>query len=155
MRYLALDQALQVTGWAVFEDEELIAHGSFSISPKKDMGERLVSIYDELSVLHEDYDFETVFFEDIQNQRSTLTYCRLAYVQAAILMWCSKEGMESHIMPPSHWRKIIGGNFGMRREEQKDYAKSMVATLYNISVESDEADAILIGRAGYLEYLKE
>ena len=156
MRYLALDQALQVSGWAVFDDENLVAHGSFSISPKKDMSERLGLIYDEITSLHEDYGFETIFFEDIQNQQSNLTYSRLAYVQAVIMLWCEFEGNTPYyILAPSHWRSIIGGKFGNRREEQKVFAIQKVKELYGIDVSSDEADAILIGVAGYREWSDE
>lgn len=155
MRYLALDQALQVSGWAVFDDEELIAHGSFSISTKDDMSTRLGAIYDEISVLYEDYGFSTIFFEDIQNQQSNLTYSRLAYVQAVILLWCEMNGsIPYRILAPSHWRSILGGGFGNRREEQKNHAIRLVKEFYGENVSSDEADAILIGRAGFIEWRK-
>ena len=153
MRYLALDQALQTSGWAIFKDEELIAHGSFSISTKKDMGERLALIYDEIAYLYGEYEFEAIFFEDIQNQQSNLTYSRLAYVQAVIMLWCEFEGnMPYRILAPSHWRSVLGGGFGNRREEQKNHAIALVKELYGESVGSDEADAILIGRARYIEW---
>lgn len=156
MRYLALDQALQTSGWAVFDDEELIAHGSFSISGKKEMGERLGLIYDEITSLNEDYGFSAIFFEDIQNQQSNLTYSRLAYVQAVIMLWCEMEGnMPYRILAPSHWRHVLGGGFGNRREEQKIHAMKMVKELYGIKVESDEADAILIGCAAYKDWQSE
>lgn len=153
MRYLALDQALQTSGWAVFENEELLAHGSFSVSTKKEMGERLGIIYDEITALHEEYGFDTIFFEDIQNQQSNLTYSRLAYVQAVVMLWCEMEGNTPYyILAPSHWRSVLGGGFGNRREEQKNHAMALVKELYGESVGSDEADAILIGRAGYMEW---
>lgn len=153
MRYLGLDQALQTSGWAVFEDDKLIAQDSFTTSSKNTIGNRLWQLFEHLTSLYEEYNFQMVFFEDIQNQQSIATYCKLAYVQAIVLLWCTCNNVEYNLLAPSHWRKIIGGNFGNRREAQKAYAIQKVKELYGITVGSDAADAILIGKAGYDEFI--
>ena len=41
MKLLALDQASRISGWAIFEDNELIKSGTFTLK-SDDVGERLV-----------------------------------------------------------------------------------------------------------------
>lgn len=153
MKFLALDQALNVSGWAVFEDNTLIAADTFTISKTAPMDKRLLDMYKNLTDLYYKYEFEKVYFEDIQLQAgNALTYKHLAYAQAAVILWCGHMDMSYEIFAPSHWRKILGGNFGRKRAEQKRHAIDLVEKWYNIDVPSDIADAICIGRAAIQEH---
>lgn len=95
--------------------------------------------------------FDYVAFEDIQNQANNETYKKLAYCQSAIYLWCYFNDIHCSTLGPSHWRSVLGGNFGRKREEQKKAAIEYVRRACNKEVSSDEADAICIG----LAYLKE
>lgn len=155
MKFLALDQALGTSGWAVFDDKTLIAADTFSVSKTAPMDRRLLEIYKNLTDLYHEYEFEKIYFEDIQLQAgNALTYKHLAYAQAAIILWCGHMNMDWSISAPSHWRKVLGGGFGRKRAEQKRYAIDLVEKWYNIEVSSDMADAICIGRAAIQENRK-
>lgn len=157
MIYLSLDQALQTTGWAIFKDTKLLHHGKFTTPANKPIDERLGWIWGTLN----DFKFKTtedidyVFFEGIQNQGNAETFKKLAYCQAAILLWCYWSGLKYTILPPSHWRSILKSNydikFGRSRTEQKKKAQELVKQIYNIDVNEDEADAICLGLAGIQE----
>lgn len=152
MKFLALDQALGTSGWAVFDNKTLIAADTFSVSKTAPMDRRLLEIYKNLTDLYHEYEFEKIYFEDIQLQAgNALTYKHLAYAQAAIILWCGHMNMDWSISAPSHWRKVLGGGFGRKRAEQKRYAIQLVQKWYNIEVSSDIADAICIGRAAIQE----
>ena len=152
MKFLALDQALGTSGWAVFDDKTLIAADTFSVSKTAPMDRRLLEIYKNLTDLYHEYEFEKIYFEDIQLQAgNALTYKHLAYAQAAIILWCGHMNMDWSMSAPSHWRKVLGGGFGRKRAEQKRYAIQLVQKWYNIEVLSDIADAICIGRAAIQE----
>ena len=152
MRFLALDQALGISGWAIFDDKKLIAANTFSISKTAPMDRRLLEIYKNLTDLYHEYEFEKIYFEDIQLQAgNALTYKHLAYAQAAIILWCGHMNMDWSMSAPSHWRKVLGGGFGRKRAEQKRYAIQLVQKWYNIEVSSDIADAICIGQAAIRE----
>lgn len=149
---LALDQALQTSGYAVFKDKKLVVADTFSISKTAGMNRRLMDMQKELTDLYHDYEFSKVVFEDIQLQAgNALTYKHLAYAQAAVILWCGNMDIDYEIFAPSHWRKILGGNFGRKRAEQKRHAIELVEQWYGVEVSSDVADAVCIGRA----YLKE
>jgi Holliday junction resolvasome RuvABC endonuclease subunit len=155
MRYLSLDQALKVSGWAIFDNTKLIAHGTFTIPSNKPIEQRLNMMMKNLCELENEYDFDMIFFEDIQNQNNNETFKKLAYTQAAILIWCYSVEKPYDILSPSHWRKIIkdkcGKSFGRARTEQKQNAIDFVKEHYNEDVDSDTADAICIGYAAISE----
>ena len=158
MIYLALDQALQTTGWAIFNDGQLVNHGYFSIPANKPIEQRLLMIMKKLSELENEFEFENLFFEDIQSQQNKETYKKLAYVQAAILIWCYNTNHKFTILPPSHWRSILKDkykiNFGRARVEQKKAAQELVRQQFQIEATEDECDAICIGLAGLIENQK-
>ena len=149
---LALDQALQTSGYAIFKDKKLVIADTFTISKTAGMDRRLMDMQKHLTQLYHDYEFSKVIFEDIQLQAgNALTYKHLAYAQAAIILWCGNVDIDYEIFAPSHWRKILGGSFGRKRAEQKRHAIELVEGWYGVKVSSDVADAVCIGRA----YLKE
>lgn len=156
MKRLALDQALQVTGWAFFIDNKLKDFGKFTIPANKPIEQRLGQYFwTELNNLYNKYDFEELFIEDIQYQNNAETYKKLAYVQSCILLWAYFNQIKITILSPSHWRNIIKENynikFGRIRQEQKEKAVEFVNNKYNVEATSDEADAICIGCAGVIE----
>ena len=151
-KIISLDQSLSCTGWAVFDDKILIAADTFSVSKTAPMDRRLLEIYKNLTDLYHEYEFEKVYFEDIQLQAgNALTYKHLAYAQAAIILWCGNMNIDYEILAPSHWRKVLGGNFGRKRADQKRHAIELVEKWTGLTVSSDVADAICIGKAGIQE----
>ena len=155
MIYLSLDQAMRTTGWAIFEDDELKKYGSFTIPSHHSIEQRLNEFMRELNNLYREYEFDELFFEDIQNQNNNETYKKLAYVQATIIIWCYNNNIKFSILSPSHWRSVLkercGISFGRKREEQKQKAIEFVQQFFARMVSSDEADAICLGYAGICE----
>ena len=156
---IGLDNALNTTGWSIFKDEELIAHSTFSIPAYKSIEVRLGEIWNKLNDLYREYQFEYVYFEDIQQQRGNVqTFKKLAYVQAAILLWCYFNEIKYTIFAPSHWRSTLkstyGLGFGNARAEQKKKAQELVKQIFKIDVTEDEADAICIGLGGIQERIE-
>ena len=107
MIYLSLDQAARVTGWAVFDNKTLKEYGTFSIKSSLPMEQRLAQFWQELNELKNKFEPNYIFFEDIQNQHNNETYKKLAYIQAAIILWCYFNDIKFSVLAPSHWRKII------------------------------------------------
>jgi len=155
MIYLSLDQAMRTTGWAIFEDDELKKYGSFTIPSHHLIEQRLNEFMRELNNLYREYEFDELFFEDIQNQNNNETYKKLAYVQATIIIWCYNNNIKFSVLSPSHWRSVLkercGISFGRKREEQKQKAIEFVQQFFARMVSSDEADAICLGYAGICE----
>lgn len=155
MIYLSLDQSLNTTGYALFDDKTLIAYGKFNIPAAKPIEQRLNLFIKEVMKLEEEYHFKDIFFEDIQYQNNAETYKKLAFVQAALIIWCYNTSHKFTILAPSHWRSILKNNykinFGRSRQEQKQKARELVRQTYQMEVSEDEADAICLGIAALKE----
>lgn len=152
MIVISLDQAMKTTGWCVFENKKIVDCGTFKVIEKADIGQRLVEFMSKISDLYNKYHFDHLVFEDIQQQHGDVsTYKKLAYVQSAIYIWCYEHNINCTVYAPSSWRKITGGNYGKKRDEQKKVAIDNVLKWYNIEVDSDTADAICIGKAFFEE----
>ena len=156
MKYLALDQATRVTGWAIYdEDKNLKASGKFSIAANKDMGKRLAEFINEINVLWNTFNFDKIFYEGIQYQNNAETYKKLAYIQAILLYFAQTYNIPVKEMTPSHWRSILkdkhNWKFGRARAEQKKKAQEFVEKHSNIVESEDVCDAICLGLAALYE----
>ena len=149
---IALDQSTQLTGYAIFQDKDLIAHGVFS--PSGDYEHRIVKLrqwlLDKLEPLKPNVE---VYFEDIQLQDlgggsiGITTFKKLAHVQGALIVTCIEEDIPYTIVPAATWRKTCGVK-GRVRSEYKPAAQAHVLEKYGIQATEDEADAICIGEYG-------
>lgn len=153
---LSLDQALKTSGWAIFENNKLLKYGTFTIAANKPIEQRLQEIISKLNDLIVGYSIKEVVFEDIQKQANLETYKKLAFVQAAIMIWCYNNNLKFTISAPSHWRSVLksahnGFGFGHARTEQKNKAIEFCKTYLDVDVLSDEADAICLGKAALIE----
>lgn len=153
---LALDQSIRITGYGVFQGNELIKHGHWSIPSNLPLGTRLKHFLINLNTLSSLFQIDKVAFEDIQLQRGNVeTYKKLCYTQAMIIFWCEKYNIPYVILSPSHWRSIIKQkykqSFGRSRQEQKQAALNFIQEYYHLEVTEDEADAICIGLAAIQE----
>ena len=149
---IALDQSTQLTGYAIFQDKDLIAHGVFS--PSGDYEHRIVKLrqwlLDKLEPLKPNVE---VYFEDIQLQDlgggsiGVTTFKKLAHVQGALIITCIEEDIPYTIVSAATWRKTCGIK-GRVRSEYKPAAQAHVLEKYGIQATEDEADAICIGEHG-------
>ena len=64
MRLLALDQASRTSGYAVFDDDELITYGTFTYEDE-DIGIRLHKIREKVRGLIDTHSIDYVVLEDI------------------------------------------------------------------------------------------
>lgn len=156
---LALDQATTTTGFAVFKNGELIAHGSKTFNDH-DYIKRIESLREwvESLIVSVDRDIEVVI-EDIQLQSfsnksamtegtGVTTYKKLAHVQGALLTLFEEYDINYYIALASQWRKTCGiaEGRGRTRQQVKAAAQAYVKKQFNIDATEDEADAICIGK---------
>lgn len=152
MRLLALDQASRTTGWAIFDDEELIDSGTFTLK-SDDIGERLVDYKKHVEKLICDNDIEEVAFEDIQMQNqinNVQTFKVLAEIFGVTQEYLVEQGHSYHVVSSNTWKSQLNIK-GRQRAEQKKNAQVYVLEHYNKKVSQDESDAICIGSCVILQ----
>lgn len=154
-RVIGLDQASNITGWSIYEDNKLISYGIFETT-KKDYISRINEIKMWLASMIQKWTPDFVEIEDIQLQtfqvngkttEAVSTYKKLAILYGVIMEFMYEQGIPCESIGPSAWRKFNGVK-GRSRADQKASAQQIVKNLYDISVSNDVADAILIGTYG-------
>lgn len=154
---LALDQALNTTGFSLFSQEgELVEYGQYTTNRKLGVAEKLQELYSFLNELIEEKGVSEIAFEEIQLQGQTpsgdsipnnvQTFKKLSYVQAVIMITCNarEEQIPFSIVPPSSWRSGLG-IAGKTRDVQKRNAQKYVKDNFNIEASEDVCDSICIG----------
>ena len=149
---LALDQATQTTGWALFQDGKLADQGIFS--PPGSLEERLTKIRKWLLEFLDKYPNEIeVAIEEIQLQNipgqprdmGVTTYKKLAYVQGILIELLTSKNIPYTIVSSSSWKSTCAVK-GKNSKEQKANAAAYVLQEFNISPIQDACDAICIGQ---------
>ena len=143
---LALDQASRTSGWSVFQNEQLIASGTFTYDDD-DFSLRLVKIRNKVIQLIQQYNINRVLLEDIQLQGQTnnvTTYKALAEVMGVLEELCCELKIPHELVHSQTWKSTLGIK-GRDRATQKRNAQEFVAATYGKKVSQDESDSICIG----------
>ena len=155
MRLLALDQASRTTGYAVFEDDQLVKSGTFTLR-SDDIGERLVDYRKHIEKLIIDNDVDEIAFEDIQMQsqvNNVQTFKVLAEIFGVTQEYLAEQEHSYHIVSSNTWKSKLNIK-GRTRTEQKKNAQAYVLEHFNKKVSQDESDAICIGASIVLDNKK-
>ena len=143
MKLLSFDQSSQTTGWAYFEEGELVKYGKFTFD-YPDMGVRLMQFRNKVKELIETYLPDEIAFEDIQLQENTKTFKVLAEVYGVLYELITELGIKNDAILASSWKSTLGIK-GRTRPEQKRNAQQYIQNAFGVKPTQDEADAICIG----------
>ena len=148
MRILALDQSSRVSGWALFDGNELIEYGKFDLSKEPDIGERLHQARYIVQDIINKLNVDKVILEDIymdgQRVNNVQTFKILAEVFGVLYELCIDMNIPVEAVLAGTWKSTLGIK-GKTRPEQKRAAQAWVAENYGIKAVQDIADAICIG----------
>lgn len=149
-RVLAFDQASQVSGWAVFDDEKLISYGKWT-STGIDSVSRIAQTKQWVASMIDKWKPNQVILEDIQLQKNekdddmVWTFKTLAHLQGVLINYFYEMRVNFDVVAVATWRNFSEIK-GKTRTDKKKNAQLKVKRFYDISITQDEADAILIGR---------
>lgn len=144
---LALDQASVTTGYAIFQNGQLVKYGKITLDDPN-VGTRLAVLRQTLIDMINEYNITCLAFEDIQLQASVgnnvKTFKVLANVFGVIWELCEELKLKYEIVSSNTWKSTLKIK-GKNRSEQKRAAQDYIKEEYEISCTQDEADAICIG----------
>lgn len=150
---IALDESTTCTGYAVFNDSELIKHGLFALK-SKDVLERVSYIMEEIEKLIKTYKPDNMVIEDVQITMNAATAKSLLGLQFMIEVYAHRNNISCKTYRTTKWRKILGlsNSRSLDRKAKKQETINYVKDKYGIDVlKDDESDAIAIGTAYLLE----
>nr|DAM99618.1 MAG TPA: RuvC [Caudoviricetes sp.] len=158
MIIISIDASTTSSGWAVFQDDNLIAHGC--IKPKaKDWRDRIMEESVFFMKLIQDYNPDAICAEAMPLKPGSHTLETLGAVHGMLLCLCAGYKIKPVFLLPSKWRKAVGlydgTRAGLKREVLKEKAIIMANEKFDLNLkwygpkskksEDDEAEAILIG----------
>lgn len=145
-RILGLDQATHISGYAVFNNKNLIEYGSFEATANNDI-ERSVQVKQWLISLIDQFQIDFVGLEGIQYQSAAgvTTFETLARLQGILAATCVEEKVPYKIIPTNTWRAHCGVK-GKSRPDRKRSMQLLVKEWFNLRPTEDECDAIGIGK---------
>lgn len=157
-RILALDQATHSTGWAIFENSQLLKYGTFESLKDDDEIARDAYVRQWLISVIENWGIDMCFIEGIQFQESSgsrlmgaTVFQALARLQGILMLTCFEAHVPYEVCPTNTWRHVCGIK-GKSRIDRKRSAQLLIKQEYDITVGEDEADAICIGRYGCAQH---
>ena len=150
-RILALDAATNITGYAIFDDGELVSFGTFKTNVDKNTEERIHQVKTWLQSMIRTCEPSFVGIEHIQLQvhgyaQNVETYRVLANLQGVLLDTLFEECIDHDLAYASEWRKYCNINTEKGRENKKKIAQEKIKQWYGQDCTQDEADAICIGK---------
>lgn len=153
MRILAFDQATLITGYSIIDKDVVEEYGVLKKSkknfPTTDIRCRAMAI--AMCELIGEKKPEVVAIEDVALQRNPKVLIQLSRIQGEILGYCDFKDIPVVILKPSEWRKLVGIKQGNKsRKLLKSEAEILVKEKFGIDATEDEADAICIGYALWL-----
>ena len=150
-RTLGLDQATKITGYSVFDNDELVYAGTFEVDPNYTHWERILEMKRWLLQMVNVWKPDMIGFEDIQLQQfnnkiiGVTTYKTLAQLQGVLITTCEEHNVAWELCAPATWRKHCSVK-GRTRTDKKASMQRQVKKWFDITVSDDVADAIGIGK---------
>mgnify|MGYP004657488929 CR=1 FL=1 len=157
-KIIALDASTSCTGYAVFEDEQLVAYGK--IKPKgDDWRDRIMDETLEIAALIREYHPRVIIAEDVPKKPGANTLQKLGAVHGMILSLCAGFRIKPMFILPTNWRHELGmfdgTRAGMKRDVMKEKAVHMANEQFGLDLQwisptsskndDDVAEAVLIG----------
>ena len=154
VRVLALDAATNITGYAIYDNQDLVSYGTYKVESGKDAEERINNVKKWLIAALKEWEPDYVGIENIQlqsfgansSQMQVKTFQTLANLQGVILDTVFEACIDHGLAYASEWRKYCNVGDGVGRENKKKQAQDKVKLWYNQNCTQDEADAICIGK---------
>jgi Holliday junction resolvasome RuvABC endonuclease subunit len=151
-RILALDDSTTMTGWAVFDNEELVGYSKIEMTQKLPI-DRITALKQWLLSMLIKWHPDLVAIEDIQQQDNIQIFKVLAQLQGVLLNALIENNYEFDIIHVATWRSFCGVK-GKTRSELKKQAQEKIKEWYDVTVTQDEADAICLGRCVVDQHIK-
>ena len=151
MKILSLDTSTKVSGYAVYDDNNLTYYSSIDKSSIKDSDLRMMAMVSGIFILMQQYKPDVVVIEEMVVPRNPQTQRMLTMILGAVYGQCLQARIHYCSLRPTQWRAAVKDTkekLPRKRDDLKVWSISKVNDLFNISgIDDNISDAILIGQA--------
>ena len=159
MTIIGFDLSTKSSGVSVYKDGKLIYYECVTAA-SSDLFARIQKIVDKIQSILDQFQPSYAALEDplpavVGNNMQT--YKALTYLQGYICMLLRKRKIKFDLLVSSSWRAKVGLKVGrgIKRQALKKQAIDKVKEMYNINVNDDVAESILIAYSKVLEKEKQ
>ena len=150
---LAIDSSTKKTAYAVFDNGEYKESKLIDLEKDKNMDSRFEAMSLSLINALNEYKRIIVYIEEAVVVRNAQTQRFLTRLQGVIYGYCILNQCEFNAIRPTEWRKLVSIDQGKKkREELKQESIKKVEEEFGLTVNDDEAEAILIGIAAIKKF---
>jgi len=155
-RFIAVDPSSTFTGWAVFQDEGLVAWGKID-ARKVEYSFRFQFIVNELIHIVQQYDFQEIAIEDVKfawhSKNRNRNIAGLQIVFRSIQEWAKSLDLPLTAYNPASWKNAVVGHV----HASKEITKANILLRFprvpdNLTEHEYDALAIGVYHAGNLKY---
>lgn len=141
---LSVDQGTKISGYAIFQDSQLIASGILKGDDKKDTWMRMHEMAQQISDLIDKYKPDTLVLEEPFAKVNLHVFEVLCELFGILGYVAYTKDIELATYSAAVWRAEIELK-GKQRAEQKAKAIELVKIIFGKECSEDESEAILIG----------
>ena len=144
-----IDGSTNMSGVSIMEDGNLKFYTLIDLHKEKDAMKRIRMMLLKICEVLEFHDVDAIYMEKAFNKSNTDTTMKLANLAGGVMLYCAQNNIEFNHPLPTEWRKKIGlqQGKGIKRETLKAEAIAAVKQEYNIDVNDDVAESILLARS--------
>ena len=146
-----IDGSTNMSGISIMEDGELTFYTLVDCHKEKDTMKRIRIMLVKICEVLDQYDIDSIHMEKAFTKTNIDTTMKLANIAGGIMFYCAQNNIEFVHPLPTEWRKKIGlqQGKGVKREVLKAEAIEAVKREYNVEVNDDVAEAILLARSTF------
>lgn len=148
---LAIDAALNHSGYCVARGNTIIETGVFTVSPRWQTEDKLLAIMEWAGGLIERHGAGTVVLEGQYTTRNARTAYALSLVHGVIMAAARARGARVEVISPARVKKAATGRGNATKEE----VATAVAALYGLAATGTHADDITDAVAIYHAHISE
>lgn len=142
-RFIAVDPSSKASGWAVFEDQALVAWGTIDAS-EVEYSYRFQFIVNELKRLHLGYEFQEVVMEETRYSWRGRNLSALQVVFMSVKKWVELRNIGFKAYNVATWKSAVVGHVHASKETTKENVCLRFPNLPR-DLSDHEYDAVAIG----------
>lgn len=157
MKVIALDAALNHTGYAIHNGKRFIDVGMITVDKKLSLPEKLLNICTRVTDLITEHEVERVVLEDCYTAINKKTAYKLSLVHGIIMYAAASHGKTVASIPPARVKKLVVGKGNANKKEVAQaiillYGKDLKRLNLPLNdLDSDITDALAICHADMIE----
>lgn len=145
-RVIAFDQASYVTGYSIFDGNELIDYGTFETQLDSEVARfNMIKMWAASMINNWKPDYIGIEGIQFEKEFGVTTFQTLARLQGVLMELCYEQNIPFEICPTNTWRHHCKVK-GQSRPDKKRSCQLLVKDWYDITVNNDISDAIGIGK---------